>query len=297
MSDSAQQRLTFFSKSSIKCPVCTGTFYREELFTGRGRLIAGDLTIELRRRYEPSQKFGEVVPLIYPVQVCPSCYYSAYPQDFLLVPEAKKRILEEETEKRLSSIRLLFDNLNFNEPRTLNEGAASYFLAVMCYDYFNKDVAPTFKQALSCVRAAWLFTDLHRKLSNDNFDYVAKLFYRKARFFYSLAIQKEQTGKESLSSVKHMGPDIDKNYGYDGVLYLTGYLEYKYGPSESPEKRMEALKSAKRTVARIFGMGKASKDKPSAILDMAKELYSLINDELAQLGSTEEPDEEEHGES
>ena len=65
--------LTFFSKNKIECPICDETFYREEMRTGRGRMIAGDLTKELRRNYEASQQYGEIYPLVYPVTVCPSC--------------------------------------------------------------------------------------------------------------------------------------------------------------------------------------------------------------------------------
>jgi hypothetical protein len=46
--------------------------------------------------------------------------------------------------------------------------------------------------------------------------------------------------------------------------------------------RTHALQRAKRTVARIFGMGKASKEKPAAILDNAREVYDAINKELGE---------------
>ncbi len=48
MSDENFPSMTFFSKEEIKCPVCGAAFYREEMRTGRGRLIAGELTEELR---------------------------------------------------------------------------------------------------------------------------------------------------------------------------------------------------------------------------------------------------------
>ena len=53
--------LTFFSKEQIICPICNTHFKREELKSGGGRLIAGDLTDELRRIYDPSAKYGEIV--------------------------------------------------------------------------------------------------------------------------------------------------------------------------------------------------------------------------------------------
>jgi uncharacterized protein len=280
VSDSAGASVTFFTKNPIVCPICEEKFYREEMRTGRGRMIAGKLTEELRRTYEPSKKFGEVFPLIYIVTVCPACLYAAYPADFSELKEPQKERLIEDTPKRTETIGKVFPRLNFNESRTLEEGVASYYLAMSCYDGRSKDISPTFKQGLSSLRAAWLCGDLHRQYPSENYEYLARVFYRKARFFYTLAVEKEQNGHEALSGTAHLGPDQDKNYGYDGVLYLTGYLEYQYGPRTDPQKRRQSLERAKRTVAKIFGMGRASKDKPAAILDNAREVYEKIAHEL-----------------
>ena len=94
-----------------------------------------------------------------------------------------------------------------------------------------------------------------------------------------------------MSGMKILGPDIDKDYGYDGVLYLNGLLDLLYGPKEDKEKRIKNLTTAKRYVAKIFGMGRASKKKPSALLDQARELYESINKELEQAGVSVEPEE------
>jgi uncharacterized protein (DUF2225 family) len=243
-------------------------------------MIAGGLTDELRRNYEPSKKYGEVFPLIYPITVCPSCFYAAYLDDFLKLPLGLRDKVRHDADRRRESIVPVFGDLDYTEPRGLDEGCASYYFAVMCYDYFPKEFSPTFKQGLSSLRAAWLANDLHRKNPNENYDYLAKILYRKACFFYNRAVELEQNGKESLSAVRHLGPDLDKNYGYDGVLYLSGLLEFRYGQRGDREKRMAALDRSKRTVAKIFGMGKASKNKPTAILDAARDVYDEITAEL-----------------
>jgi len=274
--------LTFFSKTPITCPICDAKFYREELRTGRGRLNAGELTRELRRTYIPSQKYGEVFPLIYPVTVCPGCYYAAYHPDYLELPEEAIEPIRAAQQTRIANVELLFDSVDFSSPRRLEEGCSSYYLATTCYDHFDKITSPRFKQGLSCLRAAWLCTDLQRKRPNDNYDYLAQVFYRKARFFYTYAVELEQTGQQTLSGTRHLGPDLDKNYGYDGVLYLTGLLEFKHGPTSEAAQRRQALGRAKRTVARIFGMGRASKDKPAAILDSARDVYEEITKELGE---------------
>ncbi|TVR30088.1 MAG: DUF2225 domain-containing protein [Spirochaetaceae bacterium] len=272
--------VSFFSKTPTECPVCETKFFREEMRTGRGRLIAGNLTRELRRTYEPSKKYGAVYPLIYPVVVCPSCYYSAYSQDFGNVPQETRSRLFEATQDRIETVAQILDGIDFTRPRGLKEGLAGYLLAVMCYDFFPREFGPTVKQGLSCLRAAWICNDLAAQEPKENYDKLAHLFYRKARFFYALAVEQEQNGKQSIPNSFHLGPDLDKNYGYDGILYIAGLLDWLYGPRKDKEKRRIALGRSKRTVARIFGMGRASRDKPAAILDNAREVYEEIAHEL-----------------
>ncbi len=283
MPGEAQSKLSFFSKTPVSCPICDTDVYKEELRTGGGRLIAGDLTPELRRKYEPSKKFGTVYPLIYPVMVCSNCYYAVFQKDFDFPEGELAEELRNDTDRRKNSIQKIFDFLEFGEPRNLKEGLASYFFAMMCYDFFPADRSPTIKRGLCALRAAWLSYDLHRAFPGDNYDYLGDIFYRKARFYYTLAVEYEQNGKEGMAAAGALGPDLDKNYGYDGVLYLAAYLEFIHGPKEDPEARIQALGSAKRTVARIFGMGRASKNKPVVILESAKELHAKIGEEVESL--------------
>ncbi|MBN1834654.1 MAG: DUF2225 domain-containing protein [Spirochaetales bacterium] len=283
MTDEAARRTTYFSKSPLSCPVCETTFYREDLLSGGGRLIAGELTDELHRTYEPSKRFGEVHPLVYAVQVCPSCLYAAYPQDFEEIKPESIPPLTAATEERAAGVRLMFRDLDFKEYRGLKEGAAAYFLAMLCYEHFDRHHAPTFKQGLSALRAAWLLQALHRKHRGENYDYLSRLFYRKACFLYSRAVDLAQNGQEPLEGNVNLGPDLDKNYGYEGLLYLSGLLEYKYGPRQDRGRRIRSLERAKRTVSKLFGTGKASRSKPSAILDKAREVYDEMNREIKDL--------------
>jgi uncharacterized protein (DUF2225 family) len=277
------EKTTFFSKNPLVCPVCETSFYKEDLLSGGGRLIAGELTEELHRTYEPSKKYGELYPLVYAVLVCPSCLYAAYQQDFLELKEEATEVMREQTDRRVQSASLVFKDLDFTNYRGLKEGAASYYLAMMCYDLLDRHYSPTLKRALSALRAAWLLDSLHRKAFSENYDYLSRLFYRKARFFYMQAIEMAQNGQEPLEAKVNFGPDLDKNYGYDGLLYVAGLLEYKYGPRKLTEKRIKSLENAKRIVSKLFGTGKASKSKPSAILDKARELYDEMNKEIKQL--------------
>ena len=280
MGTSAVNSISYFSKEALICPVCEEEFHKEDIRTGRGRLIAGDLNDELRRLYEPSQKYGEVNPLLYPVMVCPECFYAAFQADFMEIPSESISAIANDKKKRFDSIDKLFKELNFKESRKLNEGTAGYYLAMMCYDHFPHEFSPVIKQGLSSLRAAWLFMDLHGKHPDENYDYLGKLFYRKAGFFYNLSVEYDGAGTESLTEVVSLGPDLDKNYGYDGVLYISALLEYYYGPDSDDSKRLKSLERARTTVARIFGMGKASKNKPEVLLTKAKDLHSSIGDEI-----------------
>jgi len=280
---SKQPKITFFSKEPIRCPICRTKFFQEKLLTGGGRMIAGEMTPDLHRQYEPSQKFGEIHPLIYPVLVCPTCYYAVYEKDFNAVPDAALSRLEDKTPQRQKSLEKILPDIDFTTYRTLKEGAASYHLAVMCYDDFTKEAVPTFRQALSSLRAAWMFRDLHGKYPGENYDYLRDIYYRKAAFFYRMMIEREQSGQESYGNVPHFGPDMDNNYGFDGVMYLMAYLEFHYGARQDPEKRADNLQKARQAVARIVGMGKSSKSKPSALLDMGRDLHKLIGEEINQL--------------
>jgi len=283
MTDEGAKRTTYFSKSPLSCPVCETSFYREDLLSGGGRLIAGELTDELHRTYEPSKRFGELYPLIYAVLVCPSCLFAAYPQDFEEPKPESIPKLKSETDERAEKVSLMFPELDFAEYRSLKEGVASYLLAMMCYEHFDRHHAPTFKQGLSALRAAWLLEALHHKHSGENYDYLSRLFYRKACYLYSRSVELAQNGREPLEANVNYGPDLDKNYGYEGLLYLSGLLEYKYGPRQDLNRRIHSLERAKRTVSKLFGTGKASRSKPSAILDKAREVYDEMNREIKEL--------------
>ncbi len=282
MSDAAR-KITFFSKNQVTCPVCEAGFLKEELLSGGGRLLAGELTEDLHRTFEPSKKFGEVHPLIYTLMVCPACLYAALPQDFYGVDEQALGRLRDQTQRRQDSVALIFSDLNFAEYRRLEEGVASYYLAMMCYEHFGQHFSPTFKRGLSALRAAWLLEALHRKNFGENYDYLARLFYRKARFFYLRAVELAQNGREPLDSSVHLGPDLDKNYGFEGFLYIAGLLEFRYGPRKERDRRIKSLERARRIVAKLFGTGKVSKEKPSPILDKSRELYERMSEEIKSL--------------
>ena len=158
-----------------------------------------------------------------------------------------------------------------------------YYLALMTYDDFGPYMLPTMKQAILSLRLAWLTKDINLRCANHNYDLISQMFYSKALFFYQQAVIAETTKEEKSSTLANMGPDMDKNYGWDGVIYLCGLLEYKYGQQEDVQLRLKKLNESKTAIARIFGLGKSSKNKPGPLLEHARNLYDnlskLVNDE------------------
>lgn len=286
--DEKERKVTFAAKEQITCPVCEASFRREELFSGR--VNAGDLTDELHRTYIPMHQWGEVEPLVYDLTVCPSCWYAAWKPDFGGPGPKQRQALSDGTASRVEAVQIILQPVDFGSPRSLAEGAASYYLSMLCYEHFPKEFAPTFKQALSALRAAWLFDILDKRRPGEHFDFVTATLYHKARFLYRRSIELDQTGKEPLASVKWFGPDTDKSYGFEGVIYLTGALEFKYGPKADAAKRTAALDSSKRAIAKLFGLGKKTKSKPGPLLDKARDLYDLLKSEVS--GEGDEDDEE-----
>jgi len=276
-------KVSYLAKSETVCPICDNKFNREELLTGGGRMNAGDLTDELHRVYLPTQKFGEVYPLIYSISVCPKCWYAAYPRHFEALEDIGHKGIAETVGDRKNLLKPIFPELDFDGDRGLEEGIASYVLAAACYEFRESAIAPTFLRGLSFLRAGWLARDLHDLRPAENYDYMAKILLRKASFFYGEILECERKGSESIESIPHHGPDQDNNFGFDGVLYLIGVLLLKYGQREDKDRRISALKAARSAVARIVGMGQSSKSKPSVLLDLARELHKSIKKELEEI--------------
>jgi uncharacterized protein (DUF2225 family) len=276
-------KVSFISKEEYTCPVCDKIFNREELFSGSGRLIAGKLTDELHRLYEPSVKYGEVYPLIYQATVCPECWFASMDKDFIDFPSAAREKAKREWEARIADTKLIFPDADFTKPRDLFSGTASLYLVLRCYEYFPKEFSPTIKQAITSLRAGWLLEEIDRKFPDQHYDWLSMLFKKKANYLYNEAIRREQRGKETLSAIKIFGPDTDKNYGYEGALYLSSLLRFKYSFKDNPELRGKALEEARRTIAKIFGVGKSSKAKPGPLLEHSRNLYDTISKELNEV--------------
>ena len=115
---------------------------------------------------------------------------------------------------------------------------------------------------------------------------------REGRDDPELTVRKESNGEERIGNIGSYGPDLDKNYGFDGCVYLTALLYYKYGPKDNQEARLKALDEHKRALARMFGLGKSSKAKPGPLLEHSRDLYDKLTAELKAANALNEDDDE-----
>ncbi len=284
-SDKKKAAISYWSKDKCACPVCRKAFDREVMLSGNGRMIAGGLTDELHRIFEPSARFGKVYPLIYEIGACPHCYAAFFWSDFKdmksLKDKDKVSAMLEHADRRFEKVSTVFPHFDLKHERSLLDGAAMYYLAILTYDDAPPELLPTMKSALLSLRLAWLCKDLDDACPDHNFGYMSQVFYRKALFFYEQAVINETQRVEKSSTLNNFGPDMDKNYGWDGVVYLCGLLEYKYGQKEDVQLRMRKLSEAKTAIARIFGLGKSSKAKPGPLLEKSRELYDTLAKEIS----------------
>lgn len=270
-------KISYWSKNKCHCPVCQNNFEREEMLSGSGRMIAGELTDELHRVFEPSAKYGQIYPVIYSIGACPKCHTALFWSDFEEIQDNNSlNALLADSKNRKEIVNNMFPYYELTRERNLLDGAAMYYLALLSYEKVDLSYAPTMKRAIISLRLAWICRDLQKIVPEHNYDYAAEVFYRKAQFFYEQTLINETQRIETIAKITNFGPDIDKNYGYDGVIYLNSLLEYKYGQKEDMQMRYKKLDANKRSIARIFGLGKSSKSKPGPLLEKSRDLYDKL---------------------
>ena len=280
-SDKKKIALSYWSKDKCLCPVCRKEFDREIMLSGQGRMIAGKLTDELHRIFEPSKRYGRIYPLIYDIGACPNCFTAMLWSDFKDIKnkDAIEKIYSH-SEKRKQAVNTVFPYFDLHRQRSLFDGCAMYYLAMLTYEDANAEMLPTMKRAILSLRLAWLTGELNERCPGHNYDYMSKVLYQKATFFYEQAVVNEMNRVEKSSTLANCGPDMDKNYGWDGVIYLCGLLEYKYGQTDDQQLRLKKLSQSKTAIARIFGLGKSSKAKPGPLLEKSRDLYDKLSAEV-----------------
>ena len=249
--------ISYRVKENTTCRICKYEFQREQLHSGGGRLIAGKLTVELRRLYEISKKYGRVYPQAYAIQTCPSCLFSSFPNDFKMVAPEEAAKIKQQTEDRKKGIQKIVGPIDFHEDRNLVLGAASYILAIDCYQNRGTSIAPTPKKAICGIRGAWLFDDMNNEFPDMNFDKIRDFLYIKTLRYYGPTLEIMSSGREPHEQFQNLlGPDTDQNYSFDGVIYLNGYLTNKYLDQLATEvsRKIDLLDRSKRYLGKLYGM-------------------------------------------
>lgn len=283
MAEEQKRKLTYNRKKPATCKICNTEFKVEEILTGGGRLIAGDLTSQLRRLYEESPRYGKVRPVIYSILVCPNCYFAAFSDDFDKIPRNTQDKIDGNRQDRKHMIMQVFDLVDFTQPRDLVSGAAAYMLGTACYSWFDWGFNPTLKKAICSIRTYWLLGDLYRETGDEQYAYIQNIFMQKAQHFYGQVIENEQKGQEMLSGVS-CGPDIDKNWGYDGIKYMYCRLTYDVAPLiDDLHARADQYLKIKQMMGRLFGLGESSKERPGPLLDIARTLYDNVAKRVKEL--------------
>ncbi len=286
--DDIREKESFFATSPFKCIVCGKENYKEEIRTGRGRLDAGVLNSDLHREFLPTKDFGMVIPFLYNAVTCNFCYYSFFSFDY--IKKLSKRTLEKITtdqaiEERQLLLAKLFQKIpDFSERRTMLSALASYQLVIASYNQFDQRNSPTIRLAIATLRSAWICKLLHRYKYGEEFDDLKKIFYRKASYFYSQSLVLQEKGTESLDNLPFYGPDSDKDYGFDGIVYINAWLRLYYGNELDTDQRKEDLLSVRSSLSKVFGFGKSSKEKPSVLLNQAKDTFDEVDKELKVYG-------------
>ena len=139
------------------------------------------------------------------------------------------------------------------------------------------------QKGVSSIRAAWLFSDLAEEYPDQPYKKLSLFFYKKSYDFYLKILDLLQSGAEPADAAGNMGPDTDRNWGYEGILYLSAVLTVKYGTTEKDiNKRIENFNISKKYLSRLFGSGKSSKNVPTELLEKTRILYDKINAMLEQ---------------
>ena len=278
--------VSYYANKETKCPICKAEFHQELLHSGGKRLISSIITPELRRLYKPSAKYGRIWPQVYSIMTCPKCLYSSFPNDFTDLGLTEIKDMEDSRDKRENYIKKIWGLLSFQEKRSLASGAASYLLALDCYQKRGTQIGPTPKKALCSLRGAWLLADLAEEFPTKGFEKICRFLYFKAARYYALAVDVIQSKREpSVRFLNLLGPDIDKNWGFEGTLYLNSYLNCKYGKmlASNDDECREIYEKARRSLSRLYGFGKSSYTKPSLLVEYARTLHEKITDDLETL--------------
>ncbi|MEG0339567.1 MAG: DUF2225 domain-containing protein [Oscillospiraceae bacterium] len=138
----------FLFKRAYTCPHCQ-TQFNDFMQLSTKLIPQGQLSCDMRRKYKDFE------PLWYDVMTCPNCYFSALEGNF----NAKIRLRKERYEQKLDTVhnRVKF---NFEQTKNLDNVFASYYIALICADGYDKKEQI---KAKIWLYLSWLYNDVENK--------------------------------------------------------------------------------------------------------------------------------------
>lgn len=193
------------------CPYCNQTF--EDFVPLSSKLVLkGDLSCNMRRIY---QSFD---PIWYEVITCPHCYFSALENGFNSDEKIKKELIADQ----LDLIRMEL-NLNFDEPRDIEQVFASHYLALICSNGFDKKKQIDAKLWLSI---SWLYSDIN-DVNMERFAVEKALEFTDV--YYSECDLSPEARQVALMILGTLARKLG-NYN-DSILYLSKAITVPTGKS------------------------------------------------------------------
>lgn len=157
----------YIYKQNYTCPYCHNEFDDYTILSSK-LIMKDELKCDLRRKYQSFE------PLWYEVLTCPHCYFSAYESIFTNTVKINKNSIANNLEIIHSGL-----NLNFEEPKKMDQVFTSYYLALMCTDAFENKKQLEARLWLSLYRLYGDIGDSHME------KYAAEKAYETTQNYYS----------------------------------------------------------------------------------------------------------------
>ncbi len=194
---------------SYTCPYCQNTFSGFIPLTSK-LVLKGDLSCNMRRIYH------DFDPLWYEIMTCPNCYFSAIESYFDSENKLDKKMFEDNLNLIKSKL-----ELDFNEPKSIQQVFASYYLALICSSGYEKKKQIEAKIWLSL---SWLYGDL-KDYKMEKF--AAQNAYEYTKIYYSecdLSLEAKQVALMILGTLARKLQNYD-----DAIFHLSSAITVNTG--------------------------------------------------------------------
>jgi len=179
----------------IECPLCYESFTTENIW--QNKVVVLEEYPDLGKRYSGTN------PLYYSVWVCPSCLYADFRGDEYF---NTLKIVDEDFEEDYSIFKMVAEDADYKQPRTIDLAIKSYKLAILTGKHKRVSNA---RLGTFNLRLAWLYRSIKKTDQEEK-------YLRYTLDYYLQAYQGEDS------------PDFG-NLSDGGITYLLGELYRRCG--------------------------------------------------------------------